>query len=183
MRKADLVLGVLAVVALVATAVAGLSGDRWTQERVVRFSSHDSPLPPQGGAANGGGAHLNWTVPVNSTRAAFTVSIDFSGQAQAGRVATVTVRVTTPDGKSQPPITQAWPLSLGATSGHTTVNVTAQWASVPNATRDTSSALYGKVWGKPLQVLVVVEPPADAPTARYNFAATAQGTISSYKAV
>ncbi|MEA3135834.1 MAG: hypothetical protein QOJ26_1682 [Thermoplasmata archaeon] len=184
MRKADLVLAVIAVVAVAATAVAGLSGDRWTHERTLRFASHQSDLSPTDlQPANGAGAHFNWTIPDNATATNLTVTLYFSGQAIRGGSATVSVRMTTPDGKGQPPVTQSWAIPQGSTTGQTTLNVSAMWAMMPSEFRDTTSEGHERHWTKPLEVVVLVEQPSDVPLARYAFTASALGTVSTYAAV
>lgn len=183
MRKADVVLTVLAVVALVATAVAGLSGDRWTGERTYRFESQSVLLPPSElSPAGGAGARFNWTVPDNSTSANLTVSLYYSGQAFRGGNAIVSIRVTTPDGRDQPPVTQSWVIPQGSTSEEMTLNASAMWDQVPETLRDTSDEGHGRMWTKPLQVLVTVEEPSDVPLANYGFTASVTGSLDVYRA-
>jgi hypothetical protein len=183
MRKADLVLAILVVAAVAATAVGGLSGDRWTDERTLRFSSQEEALPSQGSMpAGGAGARFNWTVPDNATAANLTLSLTSSGQAIRGGTATVSVRVVTPDGKSQPPVTQSWTIAQGSTSGQTVVNVTVAWAETPDRLRDTTDQGHSLAWDRPLEVLVTVDRPADLPLAQFTTAATASGTLTVYRA-
>ena len=179
-RKSDAVLAALAVLAVVATAVGGLSGDRWTEERTLRFASHAQSLPTVGAAAGPGGGLLNWTVPDNATSANLTVTVGFNGQAVRGGMATVSIRVTTPDGTVQPPVTQAWAIPQGSTSSEVVLNVSAIWDSQPNSLRDTQSAGHTREWARPLEALVVVQPPGDVPVALYSFAATGVGTVAYY---
>lgn len=182
-RKADLVLAILVVAAVAATAVGGLSGDRWTDERTLRFSSHEEALPSQGPTpAGGAGARFNWTVPDNATAANLTIALTFSGQSIRGGTATVSVRVTTPDGKGQPPVTQSWTIAQGSTSGQTVVNVTAMWAPSPTKLRDTTDQGHSLVWDQPLEVLVTVDRPADLPLAQFAATATASGTLLVFRA-
>jgi hypothetical protein len=179
MRKADIVLAVLAAAAVVATAVAELSGDRWTEERTLRFTSQAQPLSPSALApAGGAGASFNWTVPDNATSANLTVSLYFEGQALRGGSATVSVRVTTPSGDSEPPVTQAWVIPQGATSLEMTLNATAMWDEMPASFRDTTAAGHGRSWSRPLVVAIVVERPSDLPLAQYGFTAQVSGTVS-----
>jgi hypothetical protein len=181
MRKADVVLAVLAVLALVATAVGGLSGDRWTQERTLRFASHVQPLAPSElQPAGGAGARFNWTLPDNATSANLTVSLYYTGQAVRGGSATVTVRVTAPTGEGQPPITSSWTIAQGATAAETTLTVDATWAKMPGDLRDTTEDGHARVWDRPLEVLVLVEQPSDLPLARYSFTAQVSGTVLAF---
>jgi hypothetical protein len=183
MRKADLVLAILAVAALAATAVGGLSGDRWTDERTLHFSSHEQSLPEQGPTpASGAGARFNWTAPDNATATNLTIALSYSGQAIRGGTATVSVRVTTPDGQGQPPVTQSWTIAQGSTSGQITVNLTAVWAEAPLKLRDTTSEGHSFVWDRPLEVLVTVDRPADLPLAQFTATATASGTVWVFQA-
>jgi hypothetical protein len=183
MRKADLVLAILVVAAVAATAVGGLSGDRWTDERTLRFSSQEVPLPSQGPTSAGGaGARFNWTVPDNATAANLTIALSFTGQSIRGGTATVSVRVTTPDGKGQPPVTQSWTVPQGSTSGQTVVNVTAIWAQAPTTLRDTTDEGHALAWSRPLEVLVTVDRPADLPLAQFAATATASGTLVVFRA-
>lgn len=178
MRKADVVLAVLVVLAVVATAVGGLGGDRWTNERTLRFASHAETLPPSAlEPAGGAGASFNWTMPDNATSANLTVSLYFTGQAVRGGSATVTVRITAPTGKGEPPVTSSWTIPQGATSGETTLTVEAFWDEMPAELRDTTDEGHGRTWPEPLEVLVLVERPADLPLAQYAFTAQASGTI------
>lgn len=181
-RKSDVVVAVLAVLAVVATAVGGLSGDRWTDERTLRFASHEQPLPPVGAPATSGGGLLNWTVPDNATSANVTVTVAFSGQAVRGGTATVSLRLTAPDGTVQPPVTAAFPIPQGATSAQVVLNASAFWDSQPNALRDTTSGGHARPWDRPLEALVVVQPPSDLPVARYSFTASGTGTVAYYTA-
>lgn len=183
MRKADVVLAVLAVVALAATAVAGVSGDRWTGERTYRFESRQTLLPPSElSPAGGAGARFNWTVPDNATSADLNVTLYYSGQAFRGGNAIVSVRVTTPDGRNHPPVTQSWAIPQGATSGEMALNTSAVWDHMPETLRDTSAEGHGRVWTKPLQVFVTVEEPSDVPLANYGFTATVTGSLNVYRA-
>lgn len=184
MRKADIVLIVLAALAIWATLAGALGGDRWTDERTVRFATTEVLLGSVGPApADGAGAHLNWTVPVNSTSATFVVLLTFEGQAVTGGNAIISLRVTTPDGKVQPAITQTWAIPQGATTGSIEVNATATWHDVPATLRDTTSSAHGVMWGRPLELLVVVEAPSDLPLASYSFAAGARASATTYAAI
>ena len=181
MRKADVVLAVLVVLAVAATAVGGLSGDRWTQERTLHFASHAQPLAPSGlEPAGGAGARFNWTLPDNATSANLTVSLYFSGQAVRGGSATVSVRVTAPTGEGQPPVTSSWTIAQGATGAETTLMVNATWAWMPGTMRDTTDEGHARVWDRPLEVLVLVEPPSDLPLAQYSFTAQVSGTVLAF---
>lgn len=179
MRKADVVLAVLIVAAVVATAVAGLSGDRWTHERTLHFTSAPQALPPSAlVAASGAGAHFNWTVPDNATSANLTVSLYFEGQALRGGSATVSVRITRPDGDGEPPVVVSWAIPQGATSAETTVNASAMWDTMPDSFRDTTGEGHGRTWSRPLEVAVLVERPGDLPLAQYAFTAQVSGTVA-----
>lgn len=182
MRKADIVILVLAVLAATATLVGALSGDRWTDERVVRFEWRtDTPLAAQGpDAVPASGLRYNWTAPANSTAATFTVDLAFSGQAVRGGTATVSLRVTSPDGTVHPPVTQAWAIGQGSTSAQTQVNATIEWARVPGAQRDTTSNAHGLQWDRPIEIQITVQPPSDVPLASYSFEATAAGVMTTY---
>lgn len=183
MRKADLVLAILVVAAVAATAVGGLSGDRWTEERTLHFSSHAEALAPQGSIpATGAGARFNWTLPDNATAANLTIALSYSGQAIRGGTATVSVRVTTPDGQGQPPVTQSWTIPQGSTSAEATVNLTAVWAETPMALRDTTDEGHALMWGRPLEVLVTVDRPGDLPLAQFTATASASGTVLVFRA-
>ncbi|HUR24971.1 MAG TPA: hypothetical protein VM327_03025 [Candidatus Thermoplasmatota archaeon] len=179
MRKADLVLASLVVLALAATAVGGLSGDRWTGERTLTFTSHSEDLPASETMAAGpGGARFNWTLPDNATEANLTVSLHFSGQALRGGSATVSVRVTAPTGNGQPPATSSWTIPQGATEADTTLTVEAAWARTPGRLRDTTARGHGLTWTMPLEVVVLVEQPSDLPLAQYAFTAQVSGTVT-----
>jgi hypothetical protein len=182
-RKADAALAVLLLLAAAATAVGGLSGDRWTDERTLHFAARAAPLPPAGAQAGAGGGLLNWTVPDNATSATLAVTVDFSGQAVRGGMATVSVRVTAPDGSVQPPVTAAFPIPQGATSAQVVLNASAAWDERPATLRDTQSSGHAQHWTAPLQALVVVQAPSDLPMARYSFTATGSGSVSYYVAV
>lgn len=183
MRKADIVLIVLAVLAVWATLAGALGGDRWTDERTVRFTTSEAPLGPVGPAsADGGGARLNWTLPANATSAELVVLVTFEGQAVRGGMATVTLRITGPDGKALPAVTQAWAIPQGATTASVELNTTALWREVPETLRDTTSSTHGVTWTRPLELLVLVEPPADVPLASYSFSAGARATATTYAA-
>jgi hypothetical protein len=178
-RKADVVLAILAVVALAATAVAGLSGDRWTGERTLRFATHDvalapSPLEDVGGA----GASFNWTVPDNATAANLTISLYFQGQAFRGGSATVSVRIVAPTGENEPPVTQSWVIPQGATSGEMSLTAFSMWDEAPESFRDTTSEGHGRSWSRPLEVLLTIGAPSDVPLAQYSFTAQVSGTVS-----
>lgn len=183
MRGSAIAIVVLVVLAALATLVGGLSGDRWTDERTVRFATADVALPatellPAGGA----GANFNWTLPVNATSADLVVHLYFSGQALRGGSATVSLRFTAPDGRALAPKTVAWPLAQGATSGELEVEASAVWAEVPDRVRDTSSSAHGLHWAQPLRLQVVVESPADLPIANYDFTASATGSVATFAA-
>ncbi|MHB1260983.1 MAG: hypothetical protein ACYC2H_04625 [Thermoplasmatota archaeon] len=183
MRKADLVLAVLAVVAVAATAVAGLSGDRWTGERTYRFESHQESLPPSElSPAGGAGARFNWTVPDNATSANLTITLYYNGQAFRGGNAIVSVRITTPDGENQPPVTQSWVIPQGSTGEEMTLNASAVWDHMPRTLRDTSGHSHARTWTKPLVVLVTVEQPSDVPLANYEFTASVSGSVTVFRA-
>jgi hypothetical protein len=184
MRKADIVLIVLAVLAVWATLAGALGGDRWTDERTVRFATAQSQLAAAGPTeVPGGGVLLNWTMPVNATSASFVVDLAFSGQAIRGGGAIVTLRVTSPDGQGHPPLTQSWTIPQGSTSGSLQLNTTVSWMETPRTLRDTTSSAHGVHWMAPLILQVVVEPPSDLPLASYSFTATATGTVASYAAL
>ena len=178
-RKSDVVLAILAVLAVAATAVGGLSGDRWTGERTLRFASHSQSLPPSELApAGGGGASFNWTLPANATSANLTVSLYYNGQAVRGGSATVTVRVTPPTGKGDPPVTTSWTIAQGATSAETTLTVESTWDEMPSKLRDTTDQGHSRAWTEPLEVVVTVEPPSDLPLAQYSFTAQVSGPVT-----
>jgi hypothetical protein len=182
MRKADIVLAVLAVAAVAATAVGGFSGDRWTGERTLHFTSHDEGLAEQGPSpATGAGARFNWTMPDNATSANLTVDLSFSGQAIRGGSATVSVRITTPDGESHP-VTASWAIPQGATTAEKTVTANVTWDVLPTTLRDTTDSGHARPWTRPLEVVVVVERPADVPLAQYAFTATASGSVAVFVA-
>jgi hypothetical protein len=184
MRKADLVLALLVVLAVVATVVAGLRGDSWTDERTLKFASHSQELAAQGPSpAGGAGASFNWTLPDNATAANLTVKVIFSGQAVRGGTATVSVRLVLPDGTSPAPITKPMPIGQGATSGDLTLNTEAMWDETPDHLRDTTDAGHSHTWSSPLRVSVTVEaPPGDLPAARYGFTAQVSGTLDVFRA-
>jgi hypothetical protein len=178
MRKADVGLAVLVVLAVAATAVGGLSGDRWTGERTLHFASHEQPLAPSALESVGAGAHFNWTLPDNATAANLTVSLYFDGQAMRGGSATVSVRITAPTGEGEPPVTLAWAIPQGATTAETTVTAASWWAEAPAALRDTTDEGHARAWSEPLKVVVTVEPPSDLPLAQYSFTAQVSGTVT-----
>ena len=183
MRQADIVILVLAVLAATATLVGALSGDRWTDERTVRFATQQQPLQPADlQAAGGAGATFNWTLPANATSADVIVNLYFQGQAVRGGPATVTLRFTGPDGKAQAPITSSWAIPQGATSAETQVNATAVWHDVPSTHRDTTSGAAGVWWSEPLVLQVTIQPPPDLPLATYGFQAGATGQVTTYSA-
>ena len=183
MRKADIAILVLAILAATATLVGALSGDRWTDERVVRFATtsvalEPSDLQPVGGA----GTTFNWTMPANATSAAVVVSLYYEGQAIRGGSATVTLRFTGPDGQARPALTTSWAIPQGATTAETQVNATAAWMEVPRTQRDTTSSGAGVWWSEPLEIHVVVQPPSDVPLASYSFTAGVTGHVTTYAA-
>lgn len=183
LRQADIVILVLGVLAATATLVGALSGDRWTDERTVRFTTSASALEPGGLApANGAGTTFNWTVPANATSASVVARLYFQGQAVTGGSATVSLRFTGPDGKAQPPITSSWAIPQGATSAETQVNATATWLEVPAAHRDTTSSAAGRRWAEPLRLQVLVDKPSDVPLSSYAFTAGVTGEVTSYAA-
>lgn len=180
-RKSDLVLGLLALAAIAATAVGALSGDRWTEERTLRFATSEQTLPPSELVpAGGGGARFNWTMPDNATAANLTISLYFEGQALRGGNAIVSVRVTMPDGRDAPPVVASWTIPQGATSAQTSVNASAVWDQMPAELRDTTEAGHGTTWSRPLEVLALVERPSDLPLAQYAFTAQVSGTLQVY---
>lgn len=177
-RKADIVLAVLVVLAVAATAVGGLVGERWTGERTLHFASHAEPLAASAAEpAGAGGARFNWTLPDNATAANLTVALSFNGQAVRGGSATVSVRVTAPDGEGQPPVTSSWTVPQGATSAETTLIVEASWREMPGSLRDTTDEGHSVAWPRPLEVVVLVEQPSDLPLAQYSFTAQVSGTV------
>lgn len=183
MRQADIGILVLAVLAATATLVGALSGDRWTDERTVRFATAQAQLQPTDlAAAGGGGASFNWTLPANATAASVVVSLYFDGQAIRGGSATVTLRFTAPDGEALPPLTSAWPIPQGSTSAQTQVNATATWHDVPRTRRDTTSSASGVAWDQPLALHVSVQAPPDVPLASYSFTAGVTGQATTYRA-
>jgi hypothetical protein len=180
-RKSDLVVLVLAVLAVTATLVGALSGDRWTDERTVRFAAGSADLPAQGPEdLVASQVDFNWTLPANATSGRFVVDLEFTGQAIRGGAATVTLRVTGPDGKALAPQTASWSIPQGATSSALQVNGTFAWAEAPGTLRDTTSSAHGLSWSRPVVLQVVVQAPGDLPLASYSFSATAQGTVSTY---
>jgi hypothetical protein len=181
-RKSDVAVAALAVLAAAATAVGGLSGDRWTEERTLRFAEHAQPLPPAGAPAGPGGGLLDWTVPENATSASVDVTVAFSGQAARGGAATVTLRVTAPDGTVRPDVTRAFPIPQGATSAQVALNASVEWAQAPGDLRDTRSGGHALQWTRPLEVLVLVQGPSDLPVARYSYTASGTGTVAYYAA-
>lgn len=185
MRKADVVLAVLVAVALAATAVAAWRGDSWAGERTLQFSSHAEPLATLGpSAATGAGASFNWTVPDNATAANLTIQVTFAGQGVRGGFATVSVRITMPDGRDAAPVTKAMPIAQGGTSGSLALGENVTWSQAPRALRDTTTVGHGLHWQEPLRVTVTVEPPAgDVPLARYGFTATVSGSTTVYALV
>lgn len=184
MRKADVVLIVLGVLAVWATLAGALAGDRWTDERTVRFATMEVPLGSMGPEpADGAGARLDWTVPPNATAANFVVLLTFQGQAIQGGTAVVSLRVTTPDGHAQPPVVHTWTIPQGATGASLELNATAQWFDVPGTLRDTTSSSHGVAWNRPLEILVVVEAPGDLPVATYSFEAGASAAVTTYAAL
>lgn len=182
-RKSDLVVLVLAILALTATLVGALSGDRWTDERTVRFAQGTATLPAQGPEdLVASSAEFNWTLPANATAGTFVVDLEFSGQAIRGGTATVTLRVTGPDGKALTPTTTPWAIPQGATTATLQVNGTFAWAEAPDKLRDTSSSSHGLAWASPVILQVVVQAPGDLPLASYSFSAAAQGSVATYAA-
>lgn len=183
MRKADAVLTALALVAVAATAAGAWRGASWTDERTLHFASHAEPLAAGAPTpATGAGAFFNWTVPDNSTAANLTVKVTFTGQALRGGVATVSLRLATPDGASQPPATKPLPIGQGATSAGLTVPLNATWEAMPSELRDTTDLGHGRSWPHALSLSVTVEaPPGDLPLARYGFQASVEGTVLVYK--
>ena len=182
-RKGDIVLGIVVVLALAATAVAALSGDRWTGERTLTFAEHSGTLPPSDLLpASGSGARFNWTLPDNATSANLTLALYFEGQSFRGGQAIVSIRVTTPDGMSQPPVTRSWTLAQGATSSEMMVDLGVRWDDVPASLRDTTDEGHTHSWARPLEVVVVVERPSDVPLASYDFEASVTGSITVFAA-
>ena len=183
MRQADIVIVVLAVLAGTATLVGAMSGDRWTDERLVRFETGAQALAPTDLADVGRSGHtFTWELPANASSAAVLVNLYFEGQAVQGGSATVTLRFTGPDGEVQAPITSTWAIPQGATSAETQVNGTAAWIEVPRTQRDTTSSAHGVAWDAPLQLQVVVQPPSDLPLATYGFTAGVTGQVTTYHA-
>jgi hypothetical protein len=173
-RKVDVVLVALGVVAAVATTVAIAKSDDWTGERTYTFSSSsDTVLPDQGPIPAGSApARFEWVVPDNATGILATIAVNYQAQAVQGGQAIVRISGTAPDGSSLPVVT--WTLPVSGTSGTQAQAYNASWQETPRDVRDTRQP-DGMHWEGPLVVLVTVERPADVPLASYSFTAQAGG--------
>lgn len=182
MHKADLVLGVLAVLALVLTGVAVAKSDDWTGERSYTYASAAVPLASQGPTGVGSvPTRFEWPAPINATGMRVNVTIAFSGQAVQGGSAIVRVAGIAPDGTQLPVQTRSLAIGQGATSAELVFDYAASWMDVPGRVRDTQQP-PAQGWDKPLVVTVTVDRPGDLPAASYAFTATLVGESDRYTA-
>lgn len=182
MRKVDVLLVALGVVAAVATTVAIAKSDDWTGERTYTVRATDVALAAQGPVPAGSApARFEWPAAANATSATLAVEVAFTGQAVRGGVAVVRIGGVAPDGTNLAPVTFHLPIGQGATASGATIPFNATWAEVPGKVRDTRVP-DGVQWGKPLVVTVTVEQPSDLPAATYAFTASASGAFAAYAA-
>ena len=180
MRKADVVLVALGVVAAVATATGYAKSDDWTGERTYTFTATDVAVPAQGPVPAGSApARFEWPTPANATGAALEIRVSATGQAVRGGVAIIRVSGVAPDGTNLAPETHTMTIAQGSTSNEIGFTFNATWAETPGRVRDTQEP-EGMAWEKPLVVTVTVERPSDLPAATYAFTASANGTFAAY---
>lgn len=183
MRKVDVVLVALGVVAAVATTVAIAKSDDWTGERTYTFTVTDHAAPAQGPVPAGSApARFEWAAPANATGATLDIRVSATGQAVRGGVAIIRVSGVAPDGSNLPPETHTMAIGQGSTSNDIGFRFNTTWAETPDRVRDTQEPA-GMAWEKPLVVTVTVERPADLPAATYAFTASANGTFATYATV
>lgn len=182
MRKADLILAALMVAALAASALGAINSDAWTGERTIRFVTATVPLGDQEPVAvSATPGRLEWNLPNNATSIRLNVTVTFAGQAVQGGSATVSLRATTPDGKTVTPATASLAIPQGATSATASFSYNATWANVP-ATTDDTRVPASVVWGMPFVLEITVERPADVGIATYSFMGAATGSTTTYAA-
>lgn len=183
-QRVDVVLVLLAAVAVFATAAGALSSDKLSGEHMVRYDAVTGDLAAQGPAnAGGSGARFNWTVPDNATSARLNVTVSFTGQSVQGGSSTVTVRVTMPDGRPSSSTTSLQIPAGSSSPVSVTLDVPVSWAPFPSDVREGKDGGAATLhWPMPLEIVVVASRPSDVPLANYMFMATAAGTVESYRA-
>jgi hypothetical protein len=181
-RKVDVVLVALGVVAAVATSVAFAKSDGWTDERTYTFSEGFVPFAAQG-PTPAASAPARFEVPAaaNATGATVDVLVAYSGQAIQGGTAVIRVSGVAPDGTNLPPLTKTLAIGQGNTAGEFGFTFNATWAEAPGTVRDTQEPA-GYSWGMPLVLTVTVERPSDLPAATYAFTASVSGTFDAFVA-
>lgn len=180
MRKADVVVVVLAVAVVLVTLTGVAASDRWTGERTFGFAAGEEPAPPQGPAPAGPApARFEWPAPDNATAIALNVTITFTGQALQGGQATIRIGGTAPDGSNLPASIMTLAIPQGATSSSVDLPYAAAWLEMPDDVRDTRTPPPAH-WAAPLVITVSVDAPGDAPIATYAFTAQAVGVFVVY---
>lgn len=180
--KPILVVGLLAVAALVVTAVGVAKSDDWTRERTYEFHATQAAIP--GGAALAAGsapARFEYALAANATGSQLEATVSFSGQAVQGGNAAIRVKATAPDGRTTTTVTAVLTIAQGGTSAEVVVRLAFTWLDLPGAVTDTQQP-DGTTWALPLVIEVTVERPADLPVATYGFTATVAGTVDAYAA-
>jgi hypothetical protein len=179
-HKADIVLVVLAMVALGVTGLGAAKSDDWTGERTYTFSAGTSELAAQGPTPVGSSpTRFEWPAPTNATSLVLNVTVSFTGQAVRGGSAVLRVTGIAPDGTSLPVQTRGLTIGQGATSASVSFDYEARWMEQPTKVRDTQAPM-AQVWSDPIVVLVTVERPGDLPAASYAFTATLAGDVMGF---
>lgn len=182
MRKVDVVLVALGVVAAVATTVAVAKSGDWTGERTYTFAEGVVPFAEQG-PTPAASAPARFEVPAaaNATGATVDVLVAYSGQAVQGGMAVIRVAGVAPDGTNLQPLTKTMAIGQGNTAGEVAFTFNATWAEAPETVRDTQTP-DGYSWEMPLVLSVTVERPSDLPAATYAFTASVSGTFDAFVA-
>lgn len=180
--KAGVIVGILAVVAILGTVLGVAKSDDWASEHTYRFDATQQELPATEPSA-AGSAPARFAVPMadNATAARLELRVVFTGQAVQGGSAVVRVKALAPDGQTVGTVTAPLVVGQGATAAEATLLLDLAWLPMPGPVVDTRQP-DGHAWTAPLLVDVTVERPADLPVATYSFTAQLSGHVDGYVA-
>lgn len=183
MQRVDILIGIVGVVALLATGLGIALYDDGETNYVVRDA--DAGLGSQGPvAADTSGTAFSFDLPDNAFQATFEVTVTAGGQAPTGGAVSVTIVVDEPDGSSTQ---NTFSFDYSAGSGSGSVTTEGDWIERPQDFRGDQSDVDGHrtSWPEGITVTVYVDGPCAGPlplpVCLDTYEATVSGTAATYE--
>lgn len=164
MEKVDILIGVVGLVALIATGLGVALYDDGAHDYVIGSDTLAVTAGPE--PVDAAGFSFEFVAPDNAYGADLSVRIVASGQANPTDTVTVTINILPPEGSDAQPTTGMESFSFADVQAGVDIAVMADdWVELPKAFRGDDAEVDAKttMWGGPYTVEVFVDAPGTNP--------------------